>query len=111
MDLCMSAGFFHLDITAGAPGSANGSANSSVAERAAEKQSADHAVIENTLWFYRQNPLTTRYFTRKVITHFYHARAATCPVRPYKQRAGHSSIPDGSIPPRPFLAPYDDTTS
>src|SRR5207237_10210386 len=55
--------------------------------------------------------LTTRSFTWKVNTHFYHALPATYPIRSRRQSAGHSSIPDGSIPPRSFLAPYDDTTS
>src|SRR5207248_10632337 len=42
---------------------------------------------------------------------FYPARAATHSISPRRQRAEHSSIPDGSIPPRSFLAPYDDSTS
>lgn len=59
-----------------------------------------------------ENPLTTRRFTRKINTRFYHAYPATCPVRPYKQRAGHSSISDPAPAGLgPILAPYDDTTS
>src|SRR5213596_3704632 len=99
-----------LDITGRAPGSAGGNVNKSCPQSALRK-SADHTLIESNLWCYGRNPLTTRCFTRKVNTHFYHARPATCPVRPYTQCAGHSSIPDGSIPPRSILAQYDDSTS
>src|SRR6266481_5235692 len=99
----------------GALGSAGGSVNNFVARRHGERQSTDCVSdlvrIENTLGHYRRNSLTTRRFARKLTTPFYHARLATCPVRLYKQRAGHSSIPDGSITPRSILAPYDDTTS
>ena len=67
--------------------------------------------IKSNLCCCGRNPLTTSGFPWTVKTHFYHAHPALCPVRPYKQRAGHSSIPDGSIPLRSILAPYDDTTS
>src|SRR6266478_4841996 len=64
-----------------------------------ERQSTDcvrdYVRIENTLWHCRRNSLTTRRFARKLTTPFYHARLATCPVRHYKRRAGHSSIPRG----------------
>jgi hypothetical protein len=50
------------------------------------------------------------YCTWRVDTRFYHACPATYPIRPRRQDAGHSSIPDGSNPRRPFLAPYDDST-
>src|SRR6266481_1483316 len=115
MRLSLRVDFSLLDITGGALGSASGSVNNFVAERCVEKRSADgvrHLVrIESYLWCYGQKSLTTRRFTRKVNTHFYHARPATCPVRPYKQRAGHSPIPDGNSTPRSLLAPYDDSTS
>src|SRR5205807_7658134 len=42
---------------------------------------------------------------------FHHACPATYPIRSRRQLTDHSSIPDGSIPPRSFLAPYDDSTS
>src|SRR6266498_3823946 len=57
------------------------------------------------------NPLTSSRSAWKVHTRFYHVRAAAYPIHFRSQRADHSSIPDGSIPSRPFLAPYDDSTS
>ena len=42
---------------------------------------------------------------------FYHARTAAYSLRAYKQRVDYPSIPDRGGPPRPFLAPYDDSTS
>src|SRR5437762_4096482 len=57
-----------------------------------------------------RSDLTTNFLTWKVHTRFYHARPATYPIRSRRQFAGYSSIPDGSNPPRPFLAPYDDST-
>ena len=83
----------NLDITGGTLGSAIGSANKSY-PKAGLRKSAGHALVESNLSCYGQIPLTTRRFTRKVNTPFYHARPATCPVRPYKRLAGHSSIPD-----------------
>ena len=85
-------------------------------ERRAGKQSAAgvHNLIriETNVWWYGQNSLTTRRFLRTVNIRFYHARSATCPVRLYQQRAGHSSIPDPAAAGLgSFLAPYDDTTS
>src|SRR5207249_8976780 len=73
----------NLDITGGALGSASGSATKSCPQSALRK-SADHTLIESNLWCYGRNPLTTRCFTRKVSTHFYHARPATRSLRPYK---------------------------
>src|SRR6266567_5678300 len=67
--------------------------------------------FENIVYCFQQNPLTRSCFAWKVNTRFYHACPATFPIRPRRQNAGHSSIPDGSIPPRSFLAPYDDSTS
>src|SRR5215472_10754492 len=66
---------------------------------------------EITLWSPGQKALTTSRFIRKVNTHFYHARTATCSVRAYKQRVDYSSIPDRGGSPRSFLAPYDHSTS
>jgi hypothetical protein len=113
---CLRVAFSRLDITDKALGSASGSGNNLVAKRRWGKQSSDGVRnlvrIEPNLWFYGQNPLTTRRFPRKINTHFYHARPATWPVRTYKQCAGHSSIPDpAGAGLRSLLAPYDDTTS
>src|SRR5438093_5967507 len=82
-----------------------------ICHRNAAEKSADRTLLESNLCYYGRNSLTKKHFAWKISTHFYHARPAICPVRAYKQRAGHSSIPDGSIPPRSFLAPYDDSTS
>src|SRR6266705_1670038 len=67
--------------------------------------------LEITLCSPGQKALTTSRFIRKVNTHFYHARTATCSIRPHKQRVDYPSIPDRGSPPRSFLAPYDDSTS
>src|SRR5262245_12868973 len=67
--------------------------------------------VETTLWSPRQKALTTSRFIRKVNTHFYHARTATCSIRAYKQRVDYPSIPDRGGSPRSFLAPYDHSTS
>src|ERR1051325_3518308 len=67
--------------------------------------------IETTLCSFGQKALTTSRFIRKVNTHFYHARTATCSIRAYKQRLDHPSIPDRGGSPRSFLAPYDHSTS
>src|SRR6266404_2794496 len=58
----------------------------------------------------RTNRLTTICIARKVSTPFYHARPAAHSLRFCRRVADHPSIPDGSIPPRPFLAQYDDST-
>ncbi len=81
--LCLRVDFSRLDMRGGALGSASGSATKSCPQSALRK-SADHTLIESNLWCYGRNPLTTRCFTRKVSTHFYHARPATRSVRPYK---------------------------
>src|SRR5262245_53297410 len=75
------------------------------------ERSAFAAATEITLCSRGQKALTKSRLAWKVNTHFYHARTATCSIRAYKQRADHSSIPDGGGPPRWFLAPYDDSTS
>ena len=67
--------------------------------------------LEITLCSRGQKALTTSRFTRKVSTHFYHARTATCSIPPHKQRGDYPSIPDRGGSPRSFLAPYDDSTS
>src|SRR5215475_797628 len=67
--------------------------------------------IETTLCSPGQKALTRSRFIRKVNTHFYYARTATCSIRAYKQRLDYPSIPDRGGPPRSFLAPYDHSTS
>src|SRR6266404_452669 len=52
----------------------------------------------------RTNRLTTICVARKVKTPFYHARPAAHSLRFCWRVADHSSIPDGGIPPRLFLA-------
>src|SRR6266513_633511 len=80
--------------------------------RNATEESADRTLLESNLCYYGRNSLTKRDFAWKISTHFYHARPAICPVRPYKRRAGHSSIPNpAGAGPHSFLAPYDDSTS
>jgi hypothetical protein len=78
---------------------------------AAVRESFMLAFPENTLCALGQKALTRSRFARKVNTHFYHARTATCSIRAYKRRLDYPSIPDRGGSPRSSLAPYDHSTS
>ena len=82
-----------------------------IARRSGGGKSVFVAWLETTLCSPGQKALTTSRFIWKVNTHFYHARTATCSIRPHKQRGDYPSIPDRGGPPRSFLAPYDHSTS
>src|SRR5436190_14657983 len=82
-----------------------------IARRSRGGRSVLAAWLEITLCSFGQKALTTSRFIWKVSTHFYHARTATCSIRPHKQRGDYPSIPERGGPPRSFLAPYDDSTS
>src|SRR5262245_24336408 len=77
----------------------------------ARDRSGSGSGIETTLCSPGQKALTRSRFIRKVNTHFYYARTATCSIRAYKQRVDYPSIPDRGGSPRSFLAPYDHSTS
>ena len=82
-----------------------------IARRSRGGRSVLAAWLEITLCSFGQKALTTSRFIWKVSTHFYHARTATCSIRPHKQRGDYPSIPDRGGAPRSFLAPYDHSTS
>src|ERR1043166_9372106 len=77
---------FRLDTMDGARGSANGGVSNLSARNKAPTRAAG---TETAFCSRGQKTLTKSRFIRKVNTHFYHARPATCSNRAYKQRVDY----------------------